>query len=458
MSSTNPNMAGFASAMDKATKGLASGMQNREQAQLEKQTATMQMKQQQRSDQTGAWQAEMDRIKAENKTTQGKLDKEIMFRNLRYFTEDPNPRFLNDLLKMPIFEKAGIARFSKLDKNADQALIAQAGLDMEDLTDTGYGDNGDSSRYVKRIMQDGTEAIQDIYQVKKMSGYFKSISDAQQAEELALNEDTKKKGNKEYSPSELEKKSKYLAELGVTSEKEAATKYAKDSWQGNKAGNMEAAQQARNTLDEEYNGSFEVNFDPTDQKQRTKAYPYIRQIEEFGDVNLDAVTKKELLNIGELVSLGEPLSELKEEETGLYDAFTFKLDKYWSDEGGSSSAASFNAFRNVIRHTLYGSALTDSEIEAFDSQLGTVNKKLGPLLKESAVALGQVKGKIDMLVALNDPYVVAYRMGITMDKLEDIQENLGKTITYLERKSQGKKAIDPRQSEEDLQQSYEDQI
>ena len=171
--STNMNKAGFAGAMDKMTQGLASGMQNREQAQLEKKQAKQQMDQMDYADETDAWRAEIDAARAESQETTRKLQKANMFRGLKYFTEDKNPRHLNSLLKGGPMSKSGIIRFAKIDETADTALMSSAGLDMEDASN----EYGDSARFVKGIMQDGSEKIFDVYKVKQMTGYFQSLND-----------------------------------------------------------------------------------------------------------------------------------------------------------------------------------------------------------------------------------------------------------------------------------------
>ena len=99
---TNINQAGFAGALDKTTAGLAEGMQNREQAQLEKQQATYNLNKVNQMNKDEVWKEEANAAKLAAEEVNRKMQKENMFRGLKYFTEDKNPCTLMLYLKVDL--------------------------------------------------------------------------------------------------------------------------------------------------------------------------------------------------------------------------------------------------------------------------------------------------------------------------------------------------------------------
>ena len=434
---TNTNQAGFASALAEGAKGLTHGLMTRDEAQLAKKQAQMKYKQLDYTDQTNAMQAEIDAAKATSLEASRKLQKEGTFRALKYFSTDGNPRHLNNLLlKDETMKKSGIVRFNKIDPSADAALMAQS-REAYDFTD--FSNDG-SDRFVKATMQDGTEKIIDTFKVKQMTGYYDQVTDDELANELAKAKITKSTEGKQYSPGELEKSARFSASQGIAGGdlKETTRQLYNDKIQGNVAGKMDEYDTQVKELDKNFNGDFLANYDPAAPEEKNKAYQYIHRLEQYGGVELKATDRKDLKDIGMLVALGNPGKQITKEETGIMDSLITDLRKYVSDEGGSESVAAYATFRNSLRHALYGSALTDSEIAAFNEQFGTRRQQLAPLLRQMKIALTSVKGKLDTIANLNDPYVVKYRTGLNMDQLDSIISSLDQRVEYLNDLSSGK--------------------
>ena len=435
--STNMNKAGFAGAMDKMTQGLASGMQNREQAQLEKKQAQQSIDQLEYADETDAWKAQIDATTKENQETTRKLQKANMFRGLKYFTEDKNPRHLNALLKGGPMSKSGIVRFAKIDPAADTALMGNAGLDMEDAGGMIGGNHyGDSARYVKGIMQDGSEKIFDVYKVKQMTGYFQSLNDQDVARELAINEQAGT--DKSYSPSEWEKKADLVAGEGIDTKKGAVNSLYRDMKGGNIMGKLEEAEVRTEQLNKAFDGDFMMNFDPSNEEQRMLAYPHIAAIEKLEGVEFDSSTRKELRDISVLLGLGKPSSTMTKQETGIIDSLVTDVKRYVTEEGGSEAVSAYAAFRNSLRHALYGSALTDSEIKAFNEQFGTRRQQLAPLIKQMKIAMGQIQSKLRSIGDMQNPYSARYRIGAGQETADQIVWAMQERIDYLTNLASGK--------------------
>lgn len=439
---TNINQAGFAGVLDKTTAGLAEGMQNREQAQLEKQQATYNLNKVNQMNKDEVWKEEANAAKLAAEEVNRKMQKENMFRGLKYFTEDKNPRHLNALLKGGPMSKSGITRFSKIDPNADKALIMSSGMDTEDLGESAIGGEhyGDSARFVKGIMQDGSEKIFDVYQVKQMTGYFKSLNDQQVAQELALNEGKTETKPKTYGPGALEKDARFGASQGMGGgDLSKATKQLwNDKIQGNVAGKLEEAELRTKELNTQFGGNFLANFEPTNSEHREMAYPSIAAIEKLEGVEFDSASRKEMRDVGVLLALGEPGRQLNRQETGILDSLVTDVKKYVTDTGGSEAVSAYAAFRNSLRHALYGSALTDSEIKSFNEQFGTRRQQLAPLLKQMKTAMMQIQGKMSSIADMQNPYSAKYRIGASQERADEIVSALQQRITYLGDLASGK--------------------
>ncbi len=444
--STNTSKAGMFNALSKvATTGMQ-GVEGRQAAQLAKRKGELELSRVNETMDTGAVELQIEAVNEQNKEVTRKLQKANMFRGLKRHSVDGNPRHLNELLKGGPMSKSGIVRFNKVDLSADNQLIAQApeGFDPEDFTEQ-------PNRYMKAIMNDGSERIVDLYKVKQAYGYFKDLDDQEVSRELVANEAKKagESGGRSYSPGALEKDAKYLSGQGHGSESDVSGKLYKDKIAGNTAGKLDLADQATEELNTKFEGDFIANFDSSNEQHRDTAYRYIRDIEQYEGVKFSSAERKEYRDISVLLALGEPGKELTAEETGIIDSRFSNIKKYITDTGGSEGVAAYAAFRNSMRHALYGSALTESEIKSFNEQFGTRSQKLGPLLKQMKTAMSQVQAKLGAIADMQNPYSAKFRIGASQEKADAIVGALQQRIDHLESLAKGQATDDPAKSEED---------
>ena len=200
---------------------------------------------------------------------------------------------------------------------------------------------------------------------------------------------------------------------------------------------MIAAKQQTDSLLQEFGGeeSF-FNTDFSNEQNYNKAYQYIAKIERFEDIQFSEAEKKELNNIRQLIVLADPAKKLSSADTGVIDKFLGGVGKYLSDEvGGLKAKSSYSAFRNTVRHALFGSALTEAEISSFNEAFGTLGQKLGPVLQQFRTNLVQVRAKLDSIQRNSNPYTTKVRIGVDQKQLDNIIKAFDARIDYLSGKT-----------------------
>lgn len=196
---------------------------------------------------------------------------------------------------------------------------------------------------------------------------------------------------------------------------------------------LDAVEQAKVTIDERAQEEFGKDFfsiDFSDPSNRRRFENEINRIEQQGNLGFDTQDKRELHYVKSLLELGEPGTNLSERETGLIDNLFRDVGRYISNETqGAEARAAYNGFRNLMRHSLYGSVQTEANIKAFNDEFGNLSQQRGPILAQFNNALKQLKGKLEGLQGLNDSYVVHYRIGADQIRLAEIIDNLEDEIT-----------------------------
>ena len=206
---------------------------------------------------------------------------------------------------------------------------------------------------------------------------------------------------------------------------------------------LAAAENETNAMLDNFGGEeafFATDF--SDPKNFNAAWKYVSKIQKLEGTQLSTEEKKKIGDVRRLISLAGTASELSEDATGFLDTKWSGLKKYVSDNSTDLEAkAAMASFRNSLRHALFGSALTEGEIAAFNEAYGTNNQKLGPVLRQFKVALDQVKSDIDNASNLNNPFVMKVLVGADQTKLQDIQDALQQRIDYLEGRTSGAKDV-----------------
>ena len=184
-------------------------------------------------------------------------------------------------------------------------------------------------------------------------------------------------------------------------------------------------QELRQGLDDM--GWLDKNVSELSNAERGQVYSkYISPLEQFTGFKLGNEEKRVLRNMRDLTALGAQAgTELSEAETGLLDSTLNSFKKYMFNEiGGTVGTSAYETFRNVIRNALYGSALTDKEIAAFNTAAGKLGQKLTPVLSQLKTQMESVKRNLEAVRDLNDPYIAHYYTGSSIEDIDRAVEQL----------------------------------
>jgi hypothetical protein len=195
--------------------------------------------------------------------------------------------------------------------------------------------------------------------------------------------------------------------------------------------NIEGAEAARTALEDE--GFWDMDFDNLNPSQRGRIEAKIRRIEELGGAKLSAADRTTMERIKRLTSYGDVASDLTDEQTGVIDSIFRQVKKYVSDDPeGIKAESAYAAFRNLIKHDLYGASLQPGESANFSKQFGSLLQQRGPVLAQLRTTLTEIKDAYESIQRMNDPMVVAWRTGKTGSELQDVLDNLDDRIEMLD--------------------------
>lgn len=192
----------------------------------------------------------------------------------------------------------------------------------------------------------------------------------------------------------------------------------------------DAANEATAKLQDAFGGKFyETDF--SDPNNRRLAQPYIRTIEKTTGAKFSDEDKRQFRLARQLTGLGGRAGDaITPEETGLIDSMLSNVQSYISDEvtDGKKGVAAYESFRNVVRNALFGSALTASEIEAFNKAAGTLGQQQGPVLAKLGEQLRIIRDNLNGVAQMNDEALSHYYLGADQEKLSDIIHALDQRI------------------------------
>lgn len=164
-----------------------------------------------------------------------------------------------------------------------------------------------------------------------------------------------------------------------------------------------------------------------------KAWTNVVKINKLEGTELTQKDKDNVTDIRSMIALADPAAKLTAAQTGMFDKNLKDFSKYLTDTvPGADRAAAMASFRNTLRHALYGSALTEGEIKSFNEAFGESKQKLGPVLSQFKVALGQVQAKIDSVANMGNPYTMKVMIGADRERLNNIRAALQQRVDYIE--------------------------
>lgn len=176
---------------------------------------------------------------------------------------------------------------------------------------------------------------------------------------------------------------------------------------------------------------YQTDF--SDPKEYRKAYKYVNSIERLTNTELSETAKKEITEMRDLFSLGDPISTaLTKEQTGLIDKTLTDVQTYFKDNiKGQEAKAAYATFRNTMRHILYGSTLSAGEIQSFNEASATLGKQLGPVLATFKVSMEQMKARLNSTSDLMNPVSAHVRLGKDKEHINKVLSALDERLAML---------------------------
>lgn len=284
-----------------------------------------------------------------------------------------------------------------------------------------------------------TEAAMQFYKMKK-PGFGRGSGSAQERIAAQLMEQ-----DQELSWEDALAKAKTLSTAGSALEREAArvveqeggdyqetySNLKKEQDRTSKRKQLDEAKVVRAKIDEIAGGDFLSNGAP-DIATRRKVGPLITELENLTGKELSPDDKKTARQLRDLFALGEQAGTgLKGEDVGFYDNTLKNVKKYFSDDAtGVENTAAYSTFVNTLRHTLYGSALTVPEMNAFKAAAGTLKQQLGPVLAGLNTQLSSMKEKMQAIADMNDEHVAQYYMGTSLEHMDKVIDAIDERIKF----------------------------
>jgi hypothetical protein len=177
---------------------------------------------------------------------------------------------------------------------------------------------------------------------------------------------------------------------------------------------------------------FDIDF--SNRSNRIKYEQDIQDMMRLGKIELSAEDKRTASYVHELLNLGGAAGDMTDQETGLIDRLFRNVKNYVSnDPGGLDMTSAYAAFRNTVRNALFGSALTDGEIAAFNEAFGTLGQQTGPVLTQFKTGLEQVKSRLESLMNTNDSLVSHFYLGTDQREIAEMVEAIDERIAMLDR-------------------------
>lgn len=149
---------------------------------------------------------------------------------------------------------------------------------------------------------------------------------------------------------------------------------------------------------------------------------------------IPATILKDIVEYKSIVDIASSVGEMSAEQTGAFDSFLFGAGKYTSDDTkGIVASSAYNTIRNELRHKLYGSALTQPEIDSFNKAFGTELQQLGPLLAYFKQNVGVIKSKLEAITStVGNQHLMKYKTGASIEQTKTLMDNLEKLAAGLQ--------------------------
>lgn len=390
------------------------------------------------------------RLQAQTLKSQGaKLFQTSTYNTLDTYFTDYDPRHLNTFLadarENPYAPQQlkNIVRVDRLTRDNPQLLQALGGdmskLDAMDGTEDGQIDwDKLQKRFVLATSPDGSQSLQDMLAFSTMTGYTRYAQN-QKLEELKALAELQRKGGTSSMPAEIVKGQRF-AELEqkvrskvATPEEQSEYTWLQNSQLGTKGAQVGIGEDAIKTAEQYINLPFE-QF-----RANPEVGKAVRQIEMTKP--LSSALEKKLIDLASLSSVltgSQGAVNLTRSQTGIVDTFMGKVEVKFSEGVDTRTKNAYGAFINEFRHNLFGSALTDKEIEAFNEAYQNRSDQLPAVLAGLRAAAAQLDAQFKSISNLANPIVMKYRSGTTGEDLSAAIQNIDRKIEMLNQFAAGK--------------------
>ena len=439
---SSQSKAGAFSTIASGVEGANRGIMTREEAQLRKARGTEELQKIQKRQELGLQDQELELLKQQNSEVMRKLDQNETYQAFQMYNSDPDVRHLQRLVKgnPRIAEAWGVLDVLPVDPRNDAAILNKEGLNPEWFNQDSPSANMFNKRFVKFLDSDGNWKVGDIRLLQAGTGYSRYSSALDRQVELEESQIIKNLTSGKGKDTALVQESGAVAEAKKRIAEGKGTQADKEliaGWNsklgGKDVGKLEHADAVTQEMLTSVGGEEKFwSLDMSNSDTRNKLYSSMNKIMKLQGTEWTSKDRAELHDIRVLTAMGEPGTDLSEQETGVIDSLLLNVKKYISDEvTGVDATSAYAAFRNTVRHALYGSALTEAEITSFNEAFGTLGQKLGPVLEQFKTSLNQVKAKLSSISDLQNPYVSKYFLGADQDQLDKMILGLDQRIEYL---------------------------
>jgi len=430
-------IAGLGKALNVAAQGATAYQQRRDDRyKIQHQAAedVLATKRAQAQSEPGNVEAEVQALRVQNDNLVNTAAKTASYDAFRSYSADGDPRHINRVFKEHprLRELAGnVLSVEKIDLANDQRLLQKEGMDLTLFQKPDFDPEAFSHRFLKATLPDGTKRVVDMQKAMIGSGYANYATNEEL--DLMLKRAKLFGKDKEGTPSALEKKTQYLTSLGLGTEQEIAGSLYQAETAGVTPGKLQIAGQAEQKLQETFGDKY-FDTDFTDRKNRIKASPYIRVIEQAGGEELAAADRADLKEINALISSGLTVAEeLTPEATGALDNLTNNIRKYIEDEAvdATEGRAAYSAYRNALLRAFGGTAMSPDEVANFNAAFGTLAQKYPAVISQFKQAITQTKAKLETVARLNNPYLAQYYVGSSLDDVDIILTRLDENLNEI---------------------------
>lgn len=456
---TSSAISGYEAGKQQATQQYNAAedrQQKRADALALKQQRDLQLKQLQRADTRAeaTYDSETEQLKLQidqqkqQLTQQGqKAFRDDTYRALDQYFVDYDVRHINNMIeeaKKNPFAPKTFQDTSRLDDinpkaDADRAMLKASGVSQDELDALDGTKDGKidwdlvSKRYKKVTLTDGSIEVRDILKLATFAGYGK-YADAARLEEATKLADLAKKttdtGSAYKEPTSVTEANRYAEaqtrlKAGTATEADKSFIKMMDARMG---GTAQAKQAVASDAFEVFKQKGFMNMSQQELQNNDEARRLVSQIELSEGIS--EAQQKELLELNSLVELAGTAGNLSDEQTGLWDKYLNQLGAYTDPGAGDEAKASYGAFINQFRHNLFGSALTEGELAAFKTAYGDLGQQTRPVLQGLRAAATQVKSKLNTIANLNNPAVMKFRTGMSLEQAKTVMSTLDKRIKF----------------------------